>query len=223
MCYHVSRPTARALQAGLQSDFRITQADSERHSGFNHPDLPATLSGNSGKIAYLQWGFIPTWVNSAEQAQKLQNISLNARAETMFEKPMFRDAALHHRCVIWLAGFYEWQHAGKEKIPYFIHLPEGELLGVGGLMSTWNSPETGADVQTCSIITTNANELMAEIHNTKKRMPLILPKEARDEWLSADADQVAIEKLLQPFENGRLIAEKVREEPKKESPQASLF
>lgn len=99
MCYHVSTPSVRALKNDHKDGFRIAD-ESDRWGAYDHPDLPATLTVGQADFLSLEWPLIPHWAKDLEHARKLQESGYNARAETMFEKPMFRDAAMHSRCLI---------------------------------------------------------------------------------------------------------------------------
>lgn len=222
MCYHVSTASVRALKNVHKDGFRIAD-ESMRYGAYDRPLLPATLSVGQVDFSELEWPLIPHWAKDLEHARFLQSSGYNAKAETMFEKPMFRDAAIHGRCLIWLNGFYEWQHiSNKKKVQYFIHLPGGALFAVGGLMSSWQNPQGGERFHTCTIVTTEANTLMTEIHNSKKRMPLILPEQATGIWLDPRQSKAEIAGVCKPFEDGLLQAEMV-DEAQEQDPQRVLF
>lgn len=210
MCYHVSRPSVRALKNEYKDGFHVDEA-SERFGAYEHPNLPVTFTPVRDDFRAIEWPLIPHWAKDLAHARKLQASGYNARAETMFEKPMFRDAARNSRCIIWLDGFYEWQHVGKKRIQYFIHMPHKEPFPVGGLYSRWRNPADGELFHTCAIVMTEANGLLSEIHNTKKRMPLILSDETRGIWLSHALPRQAIEEICKPFPDGLLIAELVKD------------
>ena len=181
---------------------------SGRFSGFEHPRLPVITNAEPDRIQFLTWGLVPHWA-TPDRVKDLMNQTLNARAESIFEKPSFKDAARLRRCLILLDGFFEWQHrAGGKKQPYFIRRPDEEPFAVAGLWSEWTDRQTGEVLRTCSIVTTEANGLMSQIHNTKKRMPLILPREAERAWL-ANLPAVEVQSLLVPLPDGELIADEV--------------
>jgi putative SOS response-associated peptidase YedK len=225
MCYHVSTPSVRALKNEHKDGFRITD-ESDRWGAYDHPDLPATLMVGQEDFTSLEWPLIPHWAKDLEHARFLQGSGHNARSETMFEKPMFRDAAMRSRCLIWIDGFYEWQHVTKKKkIQYFIHMPDRELFAVGGLMSRWRNPADGEIFQTCAIVTTEANSLMAEIHNSPKngkRMPLIVPDEVKSIWLNHGTSRAEVEGVCLPYEDGILQAKLLGQETS-ETNQVELF
>jgi len=140
-------------------------------------------------VAY--WGLIPGWVKDPNTSPK----PINARAETLEEKPTFRTAFKRKRCIIPASGFYEWKAVGKEKQPFYIHPADGDLFAFAGLMEDWQGPHGEVMVSTC-IITTEPNALMAGIHN---RMPVILPKAAWGLWLDPAAQRREVLPLLTPY------------------------
>jgi putative SOS response-associated peptidase YedK len=130
----------------------------------------------------LHWGLLPHWAKDKE----IRKNTLNARIETIAEKPSFRQV-VHQRCLVLVDGFYEWQWldpAGKLKQKYEIGLPNHEAFALGGLWSQWTDKETGELLTTYAILTTEAKGLMAEIHNSKHRMPLIIAPGQENAWLS---------------------------------------
>lgn len=140
------------------------------------------------ELAQCRWGFIPSWSKDPSAGFKM----INARAESVADKPAFKDAFRNQRCLVVADGFYEWVRDGKVKQPVYIRLKSHMPVGFAGLYSVWRSPE-GEDICTCTIITTDANELLRPIHD---RMPVIIPKDKEDLWL----DPKTIEKgKLLPF------------------------
>lgn len=136
----------------------------------------------------LEWGLVPSWSKDPRGGPR----PINARAETLAEKPMFRGPFKNGRCIIPASGFYEWKAEGKGKTPWYIH-PQGEpLFAFAGLSSQWEGPE--GELRTCTIITTEPNALMAALHN---RMPAILPREHWEEWL--DSSRPGPSHLLHPY------------------------
>lgn len=141
----------------------------------------------------LRWGLIPSWAKDRKIAYK----TINARAETVASKPAFRSAFKRRRLLVLADGFYEWQRAGKTKIPHLVQLDDARPFGMAGLWESWTDPETGEEVPTCTIITTSGNELMKPIHD---RMPVILPERSWDLWLDATVDdKEVLQELLVPY------------------------
>jgi putative SOS response-associated peptidase YedK len=124
---------------------------------------------------FLRWGLIPSWAKDPSMGDRM----INARAETVAEKPSFRRALQKRRCLVLADGFYEWRKEGKTKTPMYIRLRSHEPFGFAGLWETWKSPE-GEAIHSCTVITTTPNSLMESIHN---RMPVILSREGESSWL----------------------------------------
>jgi putative SOS response-associated peptidase YedK len=147
-------------------------------------------------IEMLKWGLIPRWAKDSSIAHNI----INARSETIAEKPAFKDAFKNRRCIILSTGFYEWKREGTKKTPYYIFAKDREYFSFAGLWENWKSPE-GEIVETCTIVTTAANEFIRPLHN---RMPAIIRTEDFQKWLNKDAESETLKKLLQPFPNHNL-------------------
>jgi putative SOS response-associated peptidase YedK len=130
-------------------------------------------------LSEARWGLVPSWW---KKTLKDVPSTFNARSETAAEKPMFRSAFRRQRCLIPADGFYEWKRSGTEKQPYFIKRADGRPLTCAGLWETWTDRESGSEITSCTILTTDANPFMADIHH---RMPVILERERFDEWLQS--------------------------------------
>lgn len=151
--------------------------------------------------ALTLWGLIPSWSKEPTIGARM----INARAETVDEKPAFRAAFKRRRCIIPASGFYEWKKINGGKQPYFITAVDGKPLGLAGLWESWNGPN-GEVLESCAILTTDANETVAALHD---RMPVILAPEDYDEWLGAGKDSTPAElsqlkHLLRPFPADRM-------------------
>lgn len=155
------------------------------------------------KLELFKWGLVPSWAKDP----KIGNRMINARAETLAEKPAFRAALKKRRCLIVADGFYEWKKEGRAKTPMYLQMKDGQPFAFAGLWEMWKSPETDEWIKTCTIITTDANALVSKIHD---RMPAILPPKAYDRWLSPD-DQPAekLLPLLKPFAASQMKASAV--------------
>ncbi|TWT27497.1 SOS response-associated peptidase [Planomicrobium sp. CPCC 101110] len=149
--------------------------------------------GTKNRLGLLRWGLIPPWAKDAKIGYKM----INARAETVAEKPSFRNAFKKKRCLIVADSFYEWQRTDEQKTPMRIKLKSGEPFAFAGLWESWKSPD-GETINTCSILTTKPNDLMADIHD---RMPVVLSKEAEKVWLDPNVqDPEVLGGLLKPFD-----------------------
>lgn len=208
MCYHTS---VKAPPAKLKETFSLPMIDEElwkphyHANGFAHPLLPVVANDDHRAIFMFKWGLIPSWVKSPEDAAKLANQTLNAKSETIFEKASFRDSIIKRRCVIPVDGFFEWKHEGKVKVPYFIHPKENPFFLLAGIYSHWKNP-FGGNETTFSIITTEANELMASIHNTKKRMPVMIDAKNIDAWIDPGLNNNSIIELMQGCDDRDMAA-----------------
>jgi len=174
------------------------EAPPELHPRYNvapTQNIPIVREERSKRhFALARWGLIPSWAKDT----KIGYHTINARAETVATKPAFRNAFRHRRCLIPADGFYEWQvvPGSKVKQPWFIVLGEREPMAFAGLWERWRSPE-GEDLESCSIIVTDANELMRPIHD---RMPVILAPEDWDAWLATEAKEAGgLQSLLKPY------------------------
>jgi len=147
-----------------------------------------------GRLRLMQWGLIPGWAKDPAIAAKLNN----ARAETVAEKPAFRDAFRRRRCLVPMNGFYEWQREGARKTPHYFSLHDGGLFAVAGIYDTWR--DAGGEARcTFAVLTTAPNALMAPIHD---RMPVILDgPEGEAEWLAHEADPDALTALMRPTQD----------------------
>ena len=167
------------------------------------PTQPVLAIPNDGKNTadFFVWGLIPSWAKDPAMGNRL----INARGETLAEKPAFRGGYKYKRCLILADGFYEWksQPGTKTKGPYFIHVKQGPVFAFAGLWDEWHSPD-GAAVRSCTIVTAAPNELMAKIHN---RMPVILQSRDYAEWLdAAPRPPDSLAHLLQPFPAAQMEA-----------------
>ena len=164
--------------------------------------VAVVVDPQSRRVEMYRWGLIPSWAKDPTIGNRL----INARAETLEEKPAFRTAFKRRRCAVLTDGFFEWKRAenGKRvtKQPYHIQLADAQPFAFAGLWEIWKSPE-GQDLHTCTIVTTEPNDLMAEIHN---RMPAILDKESMWDWLDPEASPISLHALLQPYPADRMKA-----------------
>jgi putative SOS response-associated peptidase YedK len=143
------------------------------------------------RLDYLHWGLIPSWAKDKSISHKL----INARAETITEKPSFRNAFHSRRCLIPANGFYDWCEINGIRTPHYFHLKDNQPMMFAGLWDHWKSPE-GEIIESCTIITTPANTLVQNIHD---RMPAILQPAEYEPWLSPDSRQPELVQLLQPY------------------------
>jgi len=157
----------------LQAHYNVAPTDTV--------DVVRPADGGTTELVSMRWGLIPYWWN---KPLKQLPASFNARAETVADRPMFRDAFRRHRCIIPASGYYEWIARPDGKQPYFISVPDGGVLSFAGLWDRWKNPETGERVASCTIIATDANALTRPVHD---RMPALLDKADFRPWLTGAA------------------------------------
>lgn len=175
--------------------------------------MAVVSDGTANHLESFRWGFIPHWAKGDRP-----RYMINARAETVAEKPTFRSAFRSRRCLVVADGFYEWKRSGKVKVPMFIRDTSGRPWGFAGIYETWDSPEEG-EVTTCAIITTEANETMSRVHH---RMPAIVREEDRATWLDPSVDDVEVLlPILRPYDDDRMEVFPVSDEvnsPRNDNP-----
>jgi len=160
---------------------------------------PVVMQQEGRRLRMMKWGLVPSWAKEESIGYKM----INARAETLHEKPSFRKALEQRRCIIPADGFYEWRREpdGKSKTPMRIVLKDRSLFGMAGLWDRWKSPE-GEELLTYTIVTTTPNDLVEDVHN---RMPVILSSEAEQGWLSTKCpDPHKLLELLRPFPSDQM-------------------
>lgn len=180
----------------IQKNFNLQEMSCQHEPDWNiRPDqfIPAIINQEGiNKLVDFRWGLIPSWSKDPSIAARL----INARSETVDKKPSFRDAFRKRRCLIVADGFYEWKREGKNKLPLYFYLKSGRPFGFAGLYEKWMSPDK-QEINTCTIITTTANELLVSVHG---RMPVILSKEEEQVWLSSQmTDFSRLRSILKPY------------------------
>ncbi len=179
---------------------------------FNEPELEARYNiaptqqipvvleesyADGRTLEMMHWGLIPSWADDPSIGAR----TINARAETVAEKPSYRSAFKRRRCLVVADGFYEWKKTADGKQPYYLRLGSGEPFGFAGLWESW-SMEGGEELRSATIITTEPNEVAAEVHN---RMPVILPRDLYDAWLDPDNDdRKELLSMLSPYPAGEM-------------------
>jgi putative SOS response-associated peptidase YedK len=202
MCYRYSVPGPDPLVKRFSASFPEKESFSRQYhaSSFDLPRLPVITNESPAQIQLFTWGLIPFWVKDMKTAEEVRLKTMNARAESIFEKPAFRHAAETHRCLVLADGFFEWQEVDGRNYPYYIRLKNHEPFAMAGLWETWKNPETTEEMSTYTVITTKANPLMERIHNKKKRMPVILPPDRECEWIGPALKKQAADALLVPYD-----------------------
>ncbi|QHT65599.1 SOS response-associated peptidase [Rhodocytophaga rosea] len=188
----------------IEKRFHVQIEEDSVHPSYNaapSQNLPVISNYNPTLAAYYKWGLIPFWAKDAAIGNKL----INARAETLLEKPSFKKSLQSKRCLVIADGFYEWQKNGKTKQPYRITLKDNGLFAFAGLWDEWKN-EQGNKVRSFTIITTSPNSLMESIHD---RMPVILKPEDEKDWLGTNLRPEDALELLRPYNAKQMQAYQV--------------
>ncbi|HEX8702677.1 MAG TPA: SOS response-associated peptidase [Myxococcaceae bacterium] len=201
------RVTVQTSAADLAREFALTSV----RAGLDRPRfnlaptqlMPVVVNDGQRVLDAYRWGLIPSWAKDAAIGNKL----INARCETVSEKPSFRSAFKRRRCLVLVDGWYEWKQTTKPKTPFFFHRKDRKPLALAGLWEEWTAPDTGELMRTCALITTGPNALMEPIHD---RMPVILSSGAQELWLRPEAlEPSVLQPLLVPFAEDALDAYEV--------------
>ncbi len=204
MCYHKSLAVSAPE---LEVRYEATLPPTARFQPVYHanayslPAWPIVTRAEPGRLQLLPWGLVPRWVKTPADADQIRTHTINARAETIYEKPSFRTAAQNgQRCLIPVTGFFEWHTEKSKKYPFYISPADQKIASIAGLYDEWADPDTGELRQTYTLLTTDANPLLAAIHNSKKRMPCLLTPDAEQAWLHEDlTKQQALDLLTDAY------------------------
>jgi putative SOS response-associated peptidase YedK len=198
------RYTLRASAEDIAREFQLTCIPpwTPRYNVAPTQDVLAVrIHKGEPEAALLRWGLIPSWTQDAKKAPLL----INAKCETAASKPAFRSAFERRRCLVIADGFFEWKKAGKEKQPYYYRLRDQRPFAFAGLWEFWK--EGAQTIHSCAILTTDANELTAPVHD---RMPVILDREARQRWLDSQIDDPAkLQEICRPYPASEMMASRV--------------
>ncbi len=205
MCFHMSY----ALQPDtLEARFSAVLKEPELYSphyyvaAFNYPQCPIITNEDPEHIQMYEWSLIPFWAKGEEKAEGIRKYTGNARDDTIFEKPSFKHSIMKRRCLVLTDGFYEWREFKGKNYPYYIRLKDQQPFAFAGIWDKWSN--NGDTKFTFSIITTDANELLAFIHNKKKRMPVILEREEERDWIDKGLSRQDIQGFLRPYDDDQM-------------------
>ncbi len=176
-------------------------------NGYDHKPLPTLRMESPDKISLSNWGLVAGWARDKTQADMLRKSCLNAKSEEIFNTASFRNVIKTKRCLVFLSGFYEWRHiTPKDKYPYLVTVKNQKAFACAGVYETWKDKATGETRETCAIVTTSANPLMAKIHNSKMRMPVMYTKEEMYKWIQPNLTEEQIQALMKPLDENLMEA-----------------
>ncbi len=207
MCYSNSS-TSKNIELSKRYNKQINRTLPEEPifyaSGFSHPDWRIVTQNEF--IEVMQWGLIPSWFNG-EDPSEISNLTLNSRIETADEKASFKHLVNRQNCIVPSTGFFEWKTLkNNQKIPFFIHPSKDIVFSMAGLFDQWIDQNKGEIHTTFTILTGEANGLMSEIHNTKKRMPVLLLPDQELAWLNG---KLPLDILMQPAPEKLMLAHEI--------------
>jgi len=209
MCFTVN---VNLIKEELESRYGATLIDPDKYRpsyyyhAFGLPDMPVIPSDNPAIIRIMKWGLIPPWVKTNESAEEIRVKTFNARGDSVDSKPSFSSSFSSRRCIVPVRGFFEWQHTATGKIPWYIYRTDNDIMSLAGLWSEWTDTITGKLLNTFTVITTDANELMSQIHNSKKRMPAVIERGKEKLWLDLQSGKAELKKLIEPYGENILSA-----------------
>lgn len=212
MCYHVSTPKQTVLEDLLDNAIRNDEWDKYYHymNGYDHQALATLRMESPDRITLNNWGLVASWAKDKSHADMLRKSCLNAKSEDIFSTASFRNTIKTKRCLIFINGFYEWRHlTTKDKYPYLVSVKNQSAFACAGVHETWTDKTTGEKRETCAIVTTAANPLMAKIHNTKMRMPVMYTKAEMYEWIKPNLTNEQIITLMKPLDENLMEAHTV--------------
>lgn len=206
MCYRYSVPGPETIKKTYQVKI-VDKFERRYHVGaFENIKLPVITNEKPKQVQLFNWGLIPFWVKDEKSAKEIKEKTVNARAESIFEKPAFRSSAEKKHCLVLANGFFEWRWYKGKNYPYYIKLKDRDIFTMAGLWDRWVNKATGEEIYSYSIITTEANTLMAMIHNKKKRMPAILYEKDEQKWISDTITKQEIIDILKPYDEKEMTA-----------------
>lgn len=216
MCFYyaiVKKNPKALIKSGVVNAKQLSMFDDHfLINGFEHPTMPVITDTNPQEINFFRWGFIPKTVTTEAEAANFLNSynTLNANSNKIFESKIYSEPVLKQRCLVLCSGFFEWRKVKGKKVPYYISLKDDSVFAFAGVWSKWTD-EAGRQNFTYSILTIDANELMAQVHNSKKRMPLILTPENAKRWIDPNLCKKEVEELFTPIPSDSLKAYTIKQ------------
>lgn len=198
----------------IEVDEEVKQKYKEHYNIAPTQDILTVLNTPTPRLTFTNWGLVPHW------AKDIGNRMINARAETLLTKPSFKDSFRKRRCIIFADGFYEWQKVGKTRVPYFIRMKDKEPFAIAGLWDTWIDKKTGNTLLSSTIITTDANSAVTELHD---RMPVILSADHYETWITNRSvwDETLMS-FLRPYPSDRMEPYRISQlvnDPRNDTPE----
>jgi putative SOS response-associated peptidase YedK len=226
MCYYNGAKVTPQDYIDYVTDDKIkAEYDKSMQSGFSYETWPVIVGNGEKRIAEMaHWEFIPYWLKDWKEveASRKKYTTLNAKGETLLTSRIYKEAGLKRRCLVMSSGFYEWRHFAGKAYPYHISVEGKKLFFMAGVWQPWTDKETGEVIDTFALCTTEANNLMTQVHNTKKRMPTILTEDLAQEWLFEGLKPKRITEIATSHTKDMLVAKTIRKDFRQiDNPQES--
>jgi len=207
MCYNYSLtvfPTKENYKAVLKKGDEFQKKFIV--NSFDLKIMPVITNKDPEYFQFFYWGLIPFWIKKIEDSEKIRIKTINARSESIFDKPSFKNSIRSKRCLVLANGFYEWRQVDGINYPYYIRLKNHSIFSFAGIWDGWKNPIDKNVTYSYSIITCKSNKLLSKIHNKKNRMPVILSKENEKIWLKEELKDEEIKKYLMPYPDEEMEA-----------------
>tara|TARA_B100000029_G_scaffold479743_1_gene527080 strand:+ start:467 stop:1111 length:645 start_codon:yes stop_codon:yes gene_type:complete len=185
MCFHIKiENSIKEIEKRFNAEYSVEEEfNSQKHiNGFSLPQIPVITNEKPTQIQLLYWGLIPHWIKNHDNAQQIRSKTLNARSETITEKPSYKNLINKKHCLVIADGFYEWRLERNKKKKYLIQKDDKKLFAFAGIWDSWRNKDNGEVINSFSIVTQKANSFMSYIHNVKKRQPVILSRADENRW-----------------------------------------
>ncbi len=179
-------------------------------SAFENRSMPVITDEKPHRFSYFDWGLVPHWVKDRERVEDIRDKTVNARADTIFDKPSFKFPIRERRCLIVMDGYFEWREANGETYPYYIHKKANDSFACAGIWDEWSDDRSKEKIRTFSMISIDANPFIEKVNNKKKRMPVILPRKDERDWIRSDIGKEQIKSMLKTYEGDDLTAYPVK-------------
>lgn len=179
-------------------------------SAFDNPSMPVITNEEPHKFSFLNWGLVPFWIKDEEQAKDIRMKTVNARSDTIFEKPSYSIPIRKRRCLLIIDGYFERREVNGRTYPYYIRMKDNDAFALAGVWDEWSNRRNGEKLRTYSMISIDANPFIEKVNNKKKRMPVILPKKDEREWIRPDIEKEYIKSMLKTYDRENLEAYPVK-------------
>ncbi len=194
------------FEAELDQDFKKVY----HVSAYDNPSMPVITDKEPDKFSFLKWGLVPFWIEDEKGVKDIRTKTVNARADTIFEKPSYKVPIKERRCLILMDGYFEWREVNGKTYPYYIQKKNNDAFAVAGIWDEWEDKKNERKLRTYSMISIDANPFIEKVNNKKKRMPVIFSEEEESKWIQSDIGKKRIKSMLKTYDGRDLKAHPVK-------------